>query len=316
MGSFYEQDGLQYSSFATAYWLPAKYLFRLKKFVKFQDAAKKRPLSLVSNEIPPIPIFVSHRWLTNTHPDPLGSQLHIIARFIIEAICLSRNICAQSSCYAQPEIVLNPALKHHLRAHRPTKYGYNEDPYWTDGISLERDLPEWLKYHFPLLQFNANEIKNIVEVMKDVGVWYDYISVPQKPFVLSPKQEQEHFDVAISNMENYLRFSHVLITWDLESSKRRWCLYEGIVAENEGNASYDALPNTKEKIAVFNFGNEYRRVRISEQIRLYLLNQKQMLTGKVFEELNEFLDKERIICAKAGEEKVVGRLIYDYLSSQ
>src|SRR5271166_4350438 len=71
-------------------WVPVHQLLLHNQFLKYGLAAWRNVTISIR---PPIPIFVSHRWQSLRNPDPEGLQHHVTVRFLLEAICFSRQLC-------------------------------------------------------------------------------------------------------------------------------------------------------------------------------------------------------------------------------
>jgi hypothetical protein len=297
------------NSLEKTYWIPAKQLLRLSRFPTHHEAVQK---GIVSTQKPPIRIFVSHRWDTPDHPDPQGNRLHIIIRFIFESICLSLGVCERFFSYSEPEIILNPSLSQHIQNHHPKEIGYNEDPLWFDGFLIETLLSSWLKRNFPFLVVKADEVLAVSRIMSDIGIWYDYTCIPQKPFK-PESDEQIYFNSTLARLSSIIKESHVLIAWDKQSNNRGWCIFEGIVAEKEKVANYDAVPNTNWKIAVFNLDNESNNVHPNRQIAHYLNRTIDLLVKKDVRQLKQYFESQNIVCTVKEDEEVACKLIYNYL---
>jgi len=214
---------------------------RFEGFPRHEGAVAE---DLVTSKRPPIPVFVSHRWVGTEHPDPNGSQRHIVLRFLVEAVAMSKGLLPHLFSYAPPEARVNPRLEAAIRVQEPQELGFDEDPEWFEGPghTVESLLPLWLKTNFPFLRFEREEIEQICAVLKQIGVWYDYSCMPQRPF--RTQAEQTRFEVELRRLPDVMKSSHVLIAWDRDSNDRGWCLLEGIIAAEAGIVSFDAVPNT------------------------------------------------------------------------
>lgn len=295
------------------FWVPAKHLLH-QPFIRYQEALSIRA---ITPKLPSIPVFVSHRWLDKRFPDPGGNQRHIVIRFLIEAICLSKDICERYFSFSEPEIILNPRLRDQIRNHKPslsTMVRYDDDifaPLIPDE-DIATLLARWLKQNFPFLMFETEELIAIGEVLDDIGIWYDYMCIPQKPF--TSKSDELYFEWALANLTTMIKQSHVLIIWDKKSNDRGWCLLEGIVAEKEKISNFDAAPNTNWKIAIFDLGYGYPAMHPNKQIALYLQKLAEKLSSLSLPELQGFFGEKRIVCTQPEDVSVVCKLIFDYLS--
>jgi len=296
------------------FWMPVKNLLRWPSFIRHQEAFRIRA---ITTKKPSIPIFVSHRWIDTNFPDPKGNQRHIIIRFLIEAICLSRGICERFFSYAEPEIVLNPRLKRQIKNHQPdwaARWRHDDDPLslLQPKETTEVLLARWLHENFPYLVFETKELMAIGEVLNDIGIWYDYTCIPQKPF--TSELERLYFEWSLTKLTSVIKGSNALIIWDKQANDRGWCLLEGMMAENERIASYDATPNTNWKVAVFDLGQGYPDLHPNKQIALHLRQLIKELTPKDSQQLQAHFEKKQITCTREEDFDVVCKLISEYLA--
>ncbi len=287
------------------FWFPVRVLLKWPQFIQHQQALQMR---VISTEPPPIPLFISHRWQNTEYPDPHGNQRHVIIRFLFEAICLSKGICERFFAYAEPEIVLNPQLKRQLQQH--VAFG-PRNPAASPSLETALLLNRWLQQNFPFLSVDMDELMAISMVMDDIGIWYDYVSMPQTPLVSD--DERSLFEWSLANLSSVIRRSHVLVIWDKQSNDRGWCLYEGVIAEKEALANYDATPNTDWKLAVFDLGFG-RNVHPNKQLALFLRRFAEAIAPKNALELQNYFAEQQIVCTKVEDVPVVCKLISDYLA--
>jgi hypothetical protein len=312
--------------------VPVKQLFSWGKFAPYKDTKLQLRLHMINQLMfdawfskNPIPIFVSHRWDTPDTPDPTGKQFHIVMRFLVEAICLSKGICERFFSYTEPEIVLNPGLMERIQNHRADLLkGLREMEEFKKyqrpgplGLPMEVLLSRWLLENFPALTFEVDEIVTIASVLRDVAVWYDYSSLPQKPY--ASKDEEAYFAWALKHLEHLIPGCHVVAIWDKPAINRAWCLLEGLIAEALQNGSYDASPNTtwfngSWGIANFNLDPKYKNQHPNKQMAHYVRNLKQTFVGMEPGRIVEYFRANDIQCTKEEDLAVVAGILNRFLS--
>lgn len=252
--------------------------------------------------------------MTSDQPDPDQSQRHIVIRFLVEATALSKGIWPQFFFYKEPEVRVNARLEAAIRNVELRELGYDEDPEWFEGPghTMEVLLEAWLLTNFPLLTFDHESISRVSSVLKQVGVWYDYSSMPQRPF--GTVLEKNRFDEELHGLPELMRSSHVLIAWDKSANDRGWCLLEGVIAADLGNESYDAVPNTNWKIAVFDVDKSLSGLNPSEQIKRFLCTQARLFQGASSNTIENYFRRNNITCTRPEDLPVVCDLISQYFT--
>jgi hypothetical protein len=319
--------------------VPAKQLLIWGKFATYQETMTQLMLhTMVQSQFEawfpknPIPIFVSHRWdapqASIPLPDPLGRQFHIVMRFIVEAICLSKGICERFFSYADPEIVLSSKLRSLIQNHQ-VKFtrGLAEWPHdaWGDdrpgqgifGPPMEILLAQWLHNNFESLHFESDEIINISNILRDVIVWYDYSSLPQRPF--ASREDEEYHLWALGKIEHLISGANTVIIWDQPGVKRGWCVLEGLIAETVQNASYHAVPNTRLPnanwlSAVFNLDPKYANQHPNKQLAQSVHELRQSFLGKGSEYILEQFRARDIKCTRDDDLAIVATIIHRFIS--
>lgn len=229
-------------------WIPVRQLLLHNQFLKYSLGMRKNVTVTVR---PPIPLFVSHRWHSLRNPDPDGFQHHLVLRFLIEAICLSRALCERFFTVGRHPVV-NSALRHELSRGRDR--GADDHPEWqrASAAHCEFDtallLNGWWLTHHPYLRLEPLELAEIASCLERVGIWYDFTCMPQRPF--ESNRQRSDFDWYLRNLNELIAASHVLIAWDKTSLNRAWCLYEAVVAHCKQHVSVDITPNAAHKMTV------------------------------------------------------------------
>ncbi len=267
-----------------------------------------------------IPVFISHRWDTPHAPDPTGRQVHIVVRFLIEAICLSKGICERFFSYAEPEIVLNPKLRDRIKNHETTYMrGMQEMQDFQQnkgagpwGKPMEILLADWLQANFPSLTFQVDEIITISNILRDVIVWYDFTCMPQKPY--SSEMEERYFQWALKHLKDLISITDVVVIWDKPAINRGWCLFEGIIAETLQNASYDASPNTNWGTALFNLGETYHNQHPNKQMSQYIHEMQKTFSGMGHGAIVDYFRKNGVQCTKPEDLDIVAGILSDFIN--
>lgn len=311
--------------------VPARQLLSWGKFAPYKDTMFQIRLHMSSQlalnawfRKSPIPIFVSHRWDTPNTPDPTERQFHIVMRFLVEAICLSKGICERFFSYADPEIVLNTGLVECIQNHQADGLeGLREMEEFKKyqqpgllGLPMEVLLAQWLLKNFPALAFEGYEILTISRVLRDVAVWYDYSSLPQEPY--ASKDEEAYFAWALKHLEHLIPGCHVVAIWDKPAINRAWCLLEGLIAEALQNGSYDASPNTNWfdvwGVANFKLDPKYENQHPNKQMAYHVRNLKQTFVGMEPERIVEYFHANDIQCSKEKDLTAVAWIMNRFLS--
>jgi len=322
-------------------WIPMKRLLQHHQFLK---CSRARSIGMTLPIRPPIPVFVSHRWHSLRNPDPDGYQYHVVIRFLVEAICLSRGLCKRFFTIGTYPVV-NQRLQKIFSDLAPEwqageqKWRVLQD---TGQFHIETWLKNWIASSLPGLFFEKDEIEEIAMCLERVGVWYDYSCMPQKPF--QSDAEEEMFDWNLNNLNSLISSSHVLMAWDEESVDRAWCLYESIIAAQDEGFNVDITPNHPSKLfldlggsGVKSVGSKELPTKIrqrievvpgleinllesgvksvgSEELATKIHQRTEELTGLETNEVENFLSKNRIQTALPGDLPRVARLISSYLA--
>lgn len=293
------------------YWVPAKVLLRDQRFSDFLGSSLS---GFITPDRPKIPIFVSHRWLDVNEPDPTDMQAHAAIRFVVEAICIAKGIAEQYFSYAPPPVALTPLLRRQIQEHRfdlDRVFAINDRSKMDLGQTTATYLRRWLGQHYPALAFEWNELLQIARVLEDVGFWYDYMCVPQAPFYTP--EAQQYFEDILQALPQLIKTSQTLITWDKEANSRAWCLLEGVVAEVEGVANYNAVPNTNWRIAVFDLGHG-STVHPNEQMSLNVQQFAKAWAGRAPVELESEFRARGIACTRDEDLPAVCGVLSTYLA--
>lgn len=293
------------------YWVPTKALLRDQRFSDFRGSVLA---GFITPHRPKIPIFVSHRWLDVNEPDPTGMQAHAAIRFAVEAICLAKGIAEHYFNYATTEVTLTPLLRQQIQEHRfdlDRVIAMNDPSKMDLGQTTATYLRRWLGQHYPALAFEWDELIQIARVLEDIGFWYDYMCVPQAPFYTP--EAQQYFENILQALPQLIKTSHALITWDKEANSRAWCLLEGVVAEIEGVANYNAVPNTNWQIAIFDLGHG-STVHPNQQMALNVHQFAKAWVGRAGAELEREFRAQGIACTRDEDLPAVCGVLSAYLA--
>jgi hypothetical protein len=226
-------------------WLPLTTLIKTGRFHRMQDwsdqlGAKTEPGRFYT--------FVSHRWLTATHPDPDGLQGGLIAWQMLAHLC---------------EAVFVAQLR---GLHTPRRFSPSINvPIGIAGSELaESLLVNVLRYHtdersLPQLFEEARSIEQLVEdrgleeaardprldrirnLIADrplltecasrINIWYDYSCMPQEP---RTPAEQRQFEDGFTRLNDVQFLGHTAVLLDEVSEYlcRGWCVLESVFADS------------------------------------------------------------------------------------
>jgi hypothetical protein len=236
-----------------AAWLSAANLIELGQFAPMQQIRGR----LVHRTSPGcFYCFVSHRWLTPTHPDPEGRRARLLAWQLVSHLCeairvarrrglstprkfnryLGVTVGAAGSNLAESLIVnvLRPGLNDAGLAQ-----AYDE------ARSLERHTRDYgiaaadEDRSLQLLAAHVAERPLIATLLSRVMLWYDYSCIPQAP---RASDDEQLFSAALQHLSSLQIIGRTAILLDDPEDylSRAWCTVEAVTADAYGY-SYDTL---------------------------------------------------------------------------
>eukprot|EP00752_Nemacystus_decipiens_P004897 g4456.t1 len=167
-------------------------LLTLSELTRQQDCRG----ALVNGEDVEHPLLVSHRWTAAEHPDPGGIQLRALQRFVstLADTALVFFASAEEQRRAVPTLAQHGVLQAAILAGR-----------FICSHNIPRDRNSFLR---------------------DLGVWYDFGCLPQKP---RNDAEQRIFKTSLENLPDLFRSAPVLSLRQNDRDdymSRGWCLAE------------------------------------------------------------------------------------------
>jgi len=134
---------------------------------KFEDLVSREQQGFFRPDEPPAAVlFLSHRWETPEHPDPLGRQADCI-RMFLKAV---DDIVRTGSLSAEERGACVPSLLSH---------GRFQAAYFVDnGIAFSQPEKKWHEHWKSRAQNSGTAVREYV--LDHIGVWYDYACLPQE----------------------------------------------------------------------------------------------------------------------------------------
>lgn len=167
-------------------------LLTLSELTRHQDCRG----ALVGGEVVEYPVLVSHRWTAAEHPDPDGTQLRALQRFVstLADVALVLFASAEAQRRAVPTLAQHGVLQAAILAGR-----------FICSHNIPRDRDSFLR---------------------GLGLWYDFGCMPQKP---RNDAEQRLFKASLGNLPDLFRSAPVLSLRQNDGDdymSRGWCLAE------------------------------------------------------------------------------------------
>ncbi len=201
------------------HYLRAKAVLELERFEQaHQSLLTDLALFHSSDHPPPLVLFVSHRWESTGHPDPDGHQLKTIQTLL-------NAIVDVASAWILPPVERVrrlPSIRMHGLFHAALILGAiddseDEDNVWRDWDAVVRRIES-------------------VDLLENVGVWYDYACIPQT-------QKTSSAAAAISLKQNLSQLPDLVRTCPLlilrrkddRYNERGWCAAEVAAARRDRN---------------------------------------------------------------------------------
>ena len=194
--------------------IPFREVLRLERFRRRQEM-EGRIRWLTPADDPLLVIFVSHRWERGDNPDPYGTQLTTLKRFVAAFL----NVAAGLKEPREQRVRRVPTLA----AHGPLQANY------------------FVGVVAPFVDGFTGTPEELCEQLLDrVGVIYDFVSLPQSP---RTKEEQAQFVRGMTAFHRAMTSTPVLVLrWpDDEYPTRSWCELE---VWSAGQACVRGFPET------------------------------------------------------------------------
>lgn len=228
------------------FWLPMNRLVAEGKFKRMQEWRT----DLSQNTEPGcFYAFVSHRWLTTTHPDPDGVHARFLCWQLVGHLCEAIRVASQRGLSAPrkfsrmfgfalgfhgselAESLIVNVLRHHLDddtllAARAEVAGIEE---LLDDYGIAQAVKEDA---IGRLQQVLAACPLLTALLDHIYIWYDYSCMPQRPRTDSEEQE---FREALESLVAFQALSRTLVLLDgvEDYLSRAWCTLEAIVADTQ-----------------------------------------------------------------------------------
>ena len=200
-------------------------MLSMKEMKRHQDVRDKIRW-LTVEEQPLALLFISHRWETLKHPDPAGKHLRAIQDFV-RRLC----ICVEAMLVdRQKRLQLVPSLAYEgtLQAEEVARRIFGFGPF-SDGPACigGRDAKKIVSERFEFYQNDRPAFHNWL--LRKIGLWLDYICMPQKP--LSPDEEPE-FRRSLGALDSLVMSSTLVALRHSgdDYTVRGWCAAEFFLA--------------------------------------------------------------------------------------
>lgn len=181
---------------------------------------------LNADEQPLALIFFSHRWRTLDHPDPEGSDLRGIQRFLariaaaIEALMVGRT--------QRLEFLGSLMAEGNLQAEEIARRVVGFGPFADCSAAMAgSEAKDAVSAAFRALEGDSAAFRRWL--LDRIGVWLDYVCMPQRP--LEPFDESE-FRQALETLDSLVMSSTVVALREPsdEYATRGWCVSEFFLA--------------------------------------------------------------------------------------
>ncbi len=181
---------------------------------------------LEKDEQPLALLFVSHRWETPQHPDPRRRHLESLREFLrricicVEAMLVQR----QERLNLVPDLAFEGTLQAEEVARRILGFGpFSMGPACGQRRDARKMIDERFRYH----QDSRAAFRDWL--MGRIGVWLDYLCMPQKP--LAPDEEPE-FRRCLGAIDSLVMSSTLIALRDIgdDYPLRGWCASEFFLA--------------------------------------------------------------------------------------
>jgi hypothetical protein len=190
---------------------------------RYQDLKRERPEAFYpAGEVPPLVLFVSHRWQTPVHPDPHGLSVDAV-RYFLRAVAA---IAAAASSPPEIRSGLVPSLRVHGIMQAAALLGNDR------GFGLEADQ-RWRNF-----RTKATEAPGPPDhgdaILDGLAVFYDFSCIPQglnvfrEPPDEQQTQAQQIVTRALRRLHLLIHASSILVlrAADDDYGTRAWCVAE------------------------------------------------------------------------------------------
>ncbi len=168
-------------------------------------------------------LFISHRWETLTHPDPDGSQIKAVQQFLQHlAHCIEAMLVSQTERIQLVPSLLNEGT---MQAEEITRRILGFGPFSTStNFQQGSDIKKDVKKKFE--QFKDDRPAFRTWLLNHIGVWLDYLCMPQKP--LASTDEEREFRKVLGSLDSLVTSSTLVALRQTEDdySVRGWCASE------------------------------------------------------------------------------------------
>lgn len=204
--------------------ISADHLLSMHRLERHQDIRNK-PVWLAREEKPLALLFISHRWETLEQPDPTGQQLRAIQQFL-GTLC----ICVEAMLVPRRDrLRLVPSLAQEgiLQAEEVARRVFGFGPFSDDPASAGGEARRIVGERFRIHREDKEAFRRWL--LSRIGVWLDYICMPQEPF---SAEEDLEFRRSLRALDSLVRSSIVVALRqdDDDYAVRGWCVAEFYLA--------------------------------------------------------------------------------------
>lgn len=183
----------------------------------YQDLRRDRPEAFwPRGEVPPLVLFVSHRWRTPTSPDPGGHTADALRTFVrdVAAVATAASTPPEDRANLVPSLRTHGIMQAAILLGNRRGFAVEEERRWPDTTRIESD---------PSAATEA--------VLGGMALFYDFSCVPQGVSAFDPSADEEMHQI----LERALRRLHLLVTASTvlvlrtgedDYGSRAWCVTE------------------------------------------------------------------------------------------
>lgn len=183
----------------------------------YQDLRRDRPEAFwPRGEVPPVVLFVSHRWRTPTSPDPGGHTADALRSFLrdVASVATAASSPPQERAHLVPSLRTHGIMQAAILLGNRRGFAVEEERRWPDTSGIEDD---------PSAARDA--------VLGGMAVFYDFSCVPQGVSAFDQSADEELQQIlrqALRRLHLLVSASTVLVlrTGDDDYGSRAWCVTE------------------------------------------------------------------------------------------
>ncbi|MGA3246287.1 MAG: hypothetical protein ABSE41_16840 [Bacteroidota bacterium] len=205
--------------------ISARGLLAMKEMERHQNVREK--VQWLKDEDQPLALlFISHRWETLKHPDPQGRHLRVLQEFL-RRICISVEamlVPRLERLHLVPSLAEEGTLQAEEVARRILGFGpFSDEPACLKGQDARRMISE----RFAFYEKDRPAFRDWLS--GKIGVWLDYICMPQRPLSL---EEEREFQRSLAALDSLVQSSTLVALRDSgdDYPVRGWCASEFFLA--------------------------------------------------------------------------------------